>query len=133
MAHKPSNNNTYKDGVKLDSERLKKNEIQKVNADLSNININTLSTLIGILSEDVKLYMELLTASLCYALSDRTIHLVSQGEVDMSATSAKFGAVPASNTIGDAELAEVINIETEVEIFVVDQTKTRAGVHFSNI
>ena len=88
--------------------------------------------MIGILSEDVKLYMNILTASRYYALNDRTVHLLSQGEVDMSATSAEFGAVPASNTVSDAEFAEVIDIETEVEIFVVDKT-TRAGSAFSNV
>ena len=45
----------------------------------------------------------------------------------MSATSAQFGAVPASNAASDAEFAGVIDIETEVEIFVVDKNKTRAG------
>ena len=44
---------------------------------ISKIIINTLSTLIGILSEGVKLYMELLTANRYYALNDRTIHLLS--------------------------------------------------------
>ena len=72
--------------------------------------------MIGVLSEDVKLYMELLTANRYYALNDRTVHLLSQGEVDMSATSAEFGAAPASNTVSDAEFAEVVDIETEVEI-----------------
>ena len=74
--------------------------------------------------------MELLTAHRCHALNDRTIHLVSQGEVDMSATSAEFGAVPASNTASDAEFAEVIDIATEVDIVVVDKNKTRAGSAF---
>ena len=87
MAPKSSNSNTYKDGNKLDSERLKRHEIQKGKVNSIKINIQTLSTLVGILSEDVKLYMELLTANRYYALNDRTIHLLSQGEVDMSATS----------------------------------------------
>ena len=62
--------------------------------------------------------MKILAANRYYALNDRTFHLFSQGEVDMSATSAEFGAVPASNTVSDAEFAEVIDIETEVGIFV---------------
>ena len=72
---------------------------KKVNALLNGINIKTLSTLIGILCEDVTLYMKLLTANRHYALSDRTIHLLSQGEVDMSATSADsgFGSGGSSN------------------------------------
>ena len=88
--------------------------------------------MIGIFSEDVKLYMKSLTANRCYALNDRTIHLLSQGEVDMSATSAELGAVPASNTASDAEFAEVVDIETEVGISVVDRNKTRAGITFFN-
>ena len=62
MAPKSSNSNTYTDGVKLDLERLK-HDIQKVKVYLSKLNIQTLSTLIGILSEDVKLYMNLSTAN----------------------------------------------------------------------
>ena len=98
MAPKSSNSTTYKDGVELDLERLKESEKQKVKVDLTKrINMKLLSTLLGTLSEDVKLYMKLLTASRYYALDDRTIHLLSQGEVDMSATSDEFGAAPASN------------------------------------
>ena len=74
--------------------------------------------------------MILLTANRYYALNDRTVHLLSQGEVDMSATSAKFGAAPASNTVSDAEFAIAIDIQTEVEIFVADRNKTRAGGAF---
>ena len=77
--------------------------------------------------------MKLLTANRYYALNDHTIHLLSQGEVDMSATSAEFGAVPASNTASDAEFAEVIDIEGEVGISVVYKNKTRAGRDFSNV
>ena len=83
--------------------------------------------MVGILNEYVNIYMELLTANQYYALNDRTIHLLSQGEVDMSATTAESGSTPASSPIRDAEFARVIDIETEVEIFVVDQNKTRAG------
>ena len=86
--------------------------------------------MIGIVSEDVKLYMELLTANRYAALNDRTITMLSQGGVDMSATSSEFGAVPASKTVGDAEVEKLLDIETEVEIFVVDKKKTRQGVAF---
>ena len=61
-------------------------EMQQLRVDLSKLNIKTLSTLIGILSEDVKRYMKLLTANRYYALNDRTINMLSKGEVDMSAT-----------------------------------------------
>ena len=57
MAPKVQNKNTYKDQIKNDLERLKKNEIQKVKVDLTKINMKTLATEIGILSEDVKLYI----------------------------------------------------------------------------
>ena len=77
--------------------------------------------MIGIVSEYVKLYMKLLTANPYYALDDRTINMLSQGGVDMSATSSEFGAVPASKTVSDAEVEELLDIETEVEIFVVDK------------
>ena len=75
--------------------------------------------------------MKLLTANRYYALNDRTIHLLSQGEVDMSATSAEFGAAPASNTVSYAEIEEVLDSGTEVEIPVADKNKTRAGGAFS--
>ena len=93
-----------------------------------------LSTLIGILSEDVKLYMELLTADRYYALGDRTIHLLSQGEVDMSATSAEFGFAngAAANSVSDAEVGELLGSETEVDMFVVDNNNTRQGGAFPN-
>ena len=97
---------------------------------MSKTNIKTLASQIGVLSEDVKLYMKLLTANRYYALNDRTINMLSQGGVDMSATSSEFGAVPASKTVSDAEVKELIDIETEVEIFVVDKNKTRAGGAF---
>ena len=38
MAPRSSNSNTYRDGVKLDLERPKKNETHKVKVDISNIN-----------------------------------------------------------------------------------------------
>ena len=133
MAPKSSNDNSaYQSKIKLDLEKLKNNQIQNVKVDLTKINIKTLATLLGVLSEDVKLYMKLLTANRYYALNDRTINFLSQGEVDMSATtSAVFsGNNHASNTVSDAEVEEVFDIETEVETFVVDKNKTRAGGSF---
>ena len=133
MAPKSSNDNSaYKIKTKLDLEKLKNNQIQNVKVDLTKIDINVLATLLGVLSEDVKLYMKLLTANRYFALSDRTINFLSQGEVDMSATtSAVFsGNNHASNTVSDAEVEEVFDIETQVEIFVVDKNKTRAGGSF---
>ena len=74
--------------------------------------------------------MKLLTANRYHALNERTIHLLSQGEVDMSATSAEFGAVPAPNTASDAEVEELLDSETEVEFPVVGKNETRAGGAF---
>ena len=77
--------------------------------------------------------MKLLTANPYYALDDRTINMLSQGGVDMSATSSEFGvlnlvgAVPASKTVSDAEVAELLDIEHEVGISVVDKNKTIQG------
>ena len=50
----------------------------------------------------------------------------------MSATSSEFGAVsaPASKTISDAEVEELLDIEQEIEIVVVDNNKARAGGSF---
>ena len=88
--------------------------------------------MIGILSEDVIIYMKLLTTNRYCALNDRTTHLLSQGEVDMSVTSAEFGfgSGAAANNVSDAEVEELLDIETEVETFVVDKNKTRAGSAF---
>ena len=52
-------NSTYKSQIKLDLEKLKNNQIQKVKADLTTkVNIKTLAIQVGVLSEDVKLFME---------------------------------------------------------------------------
>ena len=48
----------------------------------------------------------------------------------MSATSSEFGAVPASKTVSDAEVEELLDIETEVESFVVGGNKMRQGCAF---
>ena len=48
----------------------------------------------------------------------------------MSATSSEFGAVPASKPVSDAEVEELLDIETEVEISVVDKNKTIQGGAF---
>ena len=58
MAPKVQNETPYKDQIKLNLQRLKQNQIQKVKVDLTKINIKTLATQIGVLSEDVKLYMK---------------------------------------------------------------------------
>ena len=63
-------------------------------------------------------------------MDGRTIHLVSQVEVDMSATTGvtfEFGSGAAANNVSDAEVEELLDIGTEVEIFVVDNNTTRQG------
>ena len=132
MAPESSNGNTYKEGSKLGLERLKKKEIQKATVDLTKINIKTLASLIEDLSEDVKLHMKVLTANRYHALNDRTIHLLSQGEVDMSATTAEVGSTPASNTASDAEVVEMLDLGAEVGISVADKKQTRQGCAFPN-
>ena len=74
--------------------------------------------------------MKLVTANRYYALNNRTIHLLSQGEVDMSATTGVtfgFGSGAAANNVSDAEVEELLDIETGVEISIVDNkyNKTR--------
>ena len=69
-----------------------------------------------------------MTANRHYAFNDRTINMLSHGEVDTSsATSSDVVAVSASNAVRDAEVVELFDIETEVETFVVDKNKTRQG------
>ena len=52
MAPKSSNDNSaYKSQRKLDSEKLKNNQIQNVKVDLTKVNVKTLATQIGVLSE----------------------------------------------------------------------------------
>ena len=74
-----------------------------------------------------------MTANRYHALNDRTINFLSQGEVDMSTTTAEFGSTPASGTVSDSSVTELLDIETEVEISVIDKNgKTRGGGAFPN-
>ena len=59
MAPKVQNKTPYKDQIKLNLQKLKQNQIQNLKIDLTKINIKTLATQIGVLSEDVKLFMKL--------------------------------------------------------------------------
>ena len=51
-----------KNEIKLNLDKLKNGDIQKVKVDLSKININKIAKRIGVLSEAVKLYMYLPTS-----------------------------------------------------------------------
>ena len=78
------------------------------------------------LSEDVKLFMKLVTSNRNYALNDRTIALLMKGDIDMSVMVVEI----EESSPNDKEITKILETETEVEIFVVD--KTRAGGAFFN-
>ena len=127
MPPKSSNDNSaYKNKIKLDFEKLKNGQIQNVKVDVTKVNIRTLATQIGVLSEDVKLYMKRLTSNKYYALNDRTINLLMKGDIGMSAV---VGEELEAISISDAEVVSTIAKEKEVELFV-DKNKTRAGGAF---
>ena len=81
-------------------------------------------------SEDVRLYMKLVTSKTYYALNDRTINLLKKGGVDMNATTSETGEGEPIGEGGpgfsDAELSKTINQETQVEAFIIEN-HTRAG------
>ena len=62
-----------------------------------------------------------------YALNDRTINLLLKGDIDMSATNSETAEVI---TDSDKEVVDLINMEKEVELFIVEKNKTRAGGSF---
>ena len=123
----PPKSSEYKNKINLELDKLKNGNIQKVKVDLTKIKINTLAKKIGVLSEDVKMYMFLPIARRFYALNDRTINLLMKGDIDMSATNSETAEVI---TDSDKEVVDIINVEKEVEMFVVDKNKTRAGGSF---
>ena len=57
--------------------------------------------------------MKLLTLDRYYALNDRTINLLMKGDIDMSAAS---GDTVEQVTESDAEVVDLLDVETEVEI-----------------
>ena len=95
MAPKSSNGNSaYKSKLKLYFEKTNNNgHIQHVKIDLTKVNIRTLTTQLGVLSEDVKLYRTLLTSKIYYALNDRTHNLLLKGDIDMSTTTSEAAEV----------------------------------------
>ena len=130
MPPKKSNDkSSYKKKIKLDLDKLKNGDIQMVKVDLPKINIKKIAKRIGVLSEDVKMYMYLPTAKRYYALNGRTINLLMKCKVDMSATN---GDNETNNPIkpSDAEAVETVHKEKEVEMFTVGKNKTRAGGSF---
>ena len=83
----------YKGKLKLDLERLKNGEVQATKVDLTKIKIKTLAKKIGVLSEDVKMYMHLFNSKRYCALNGRTVNLLMKGGVDMSATTSETAEV----------------------------------------
>ena len=83
--------------------------------------------MVGTLSEDVQLYTHLLTADRYYALNDRTIHFLPQCEIDMSATTAQASGSDLAAQGSDGDVVDLLDGETEINIFVVDKNKMRQG------
>ena len=79
------------------------------------------------LSEGVKLYMYLFNSKRYYASNGRIISLLMKGDIDMSATTFETAEVITGS---DKEVVDLINVEKEIELFIVDQSKTRAGGSF---
>jgi len=123
----PPKKSDYKNKTNLELDKLKNGGIKGAKIDLTKIKINTLAKKIGLLSEDVKMYMYLFNSKRYYALNDRTINLLLTGDIDMSATSSETAEVI---TDSDKEVVDLINVEKEVELFIVEKNKTRAGGSF---
>ena len=83
--------------TKLELGELKHGEIQGTTVDLTKIKINTLAKKVGLLSEDVKMYMYLFNSKRYYALNDRTINLLMKGDIDMNATTSETAEVIAGS------------------------------------
>ena len=96
-----SDNLSYKKKIKLDLDKLKNGDIQNVKVDLSKFNVKKLAKRVGVLSEDVKMFMYLPNAKRYYALNDRTINLLMKGKLDMSAGTIDGGGGNRSDT-GDS-------------------------------
>ena len=71
--------------------------------------------------------MYLFTSKRYYALNDRTVNLLMKGDIDMSVTTSETAEVI---TDSGKEVVASINVEKEVELFIVDKNKTRAGGSF---
>ena len=84
--------------------------LSNITVDLTKINIKTLATQVGVLSEDVKLFMKLVTSNRYYALNDRTIALLMKGDIDMSVMVVEIEEYSPS----DKEITKILETETEV-------------------
>ena len=109
--------------------------------------IKKLAKQIGVLSEHVKLYMYLPTANRYYALNDRTINLLMEGNVDMGATAGEQadgehadGDDEGGNTkngdkisVSDAEVKVIVNSKKEVEVFTTEKIRQEQVAHSFHI
>ena len=109
----PPKRSEYKKTINSEWDELKNCEIKGTKTDLTKIKINTLAKKIGLLSEDVKVYMYLFNSKGYYALNDRTINLLLKGDIDMNATNAETAEVI---TDSDKAVVDLINVEKEVEL-----------------
>ena len=89
--------------------------------------MNTLAKKVGLLSEGVKMYMYLLNSKRYYALNDRIISLLMTGDIGMNATTSETAEVITGS---DEEVVDLINVEQDVELFMVEKKKTRSGGSF---
>ena len=115
MAPKAEDKNTYKDKIKLGFERLKIIAANKIKIDLIKLPMKSLATEIGVLSQDVKLFMILPKTNRHYALNDRTINVLMKGQIDENAVTGGEDDPEFS----DVEMGNFIEQETEVSITVV--------------
>ena len=77
------------------------------------------------------MYVYLPNAKSYYAPIDRTINSLMKGNVDMNATTGEeYVEYVGGENRSDGEIREIAKKETEVEIFIVDKNKTRAGGSF---
>ena len=53
----PNDNSAYKGNIKLDLENPRNGQTPNVKVDLAKVNIKTLAKQLGVLSEDIKMYM----------------------------------------------------------------------------
>ena len=121
MAPKKKSDAVSKSDIIANLEKLKNGENQAIKFDLTKIKIKTLAKSVGVVSEDVKLYMKLLTSKRYYALNDRTINLLLKGEIDMSATHSE--EEQRKPTASDEEIIDILDKESDVEVFSVEKIK----------
>ena len=86
-APKPSNDvSAYKSKIKLYLGKLKNGQVENVTIDLTKRTTKkTLATQLGLLSNDMKMPMVLPSINRHHALNDRTLNLLRQGNIDLSA------------------------------------------------